>query len=445
MSQPETTLSTTESLCPVCLRKVDAAYVAHVADGPEEEDDEGIYLEKSCPEHGFFSTLVWNGPVDDYLAWVRAAGPLGDGCPSGPHVPSDAGCPFACGMCDLHQSETFTAALMVTNRCNLNCPVCFNRSQDQVDQKGQSPLVHDPSLEDLERRLAFYLETSGGPFPLELCGGEPTVRDDLPDIARAAKQMGFTHIQLNTNGLRIGRDPDYAIKLAESGVDTVYLSFDGLGDAPYIATCGRPLARIKQQAVENLMRTDIGIVLVPVLSPETNADQLGRIIQFALERVPSVRGVNIQPFARLGSYSAELDRQTRVTIPDILDLIERSTDGLMKRTDFNPGGVEHALCSFQATYLRGIDGTVKPITHFHVRENNNGAAAVARTTTAAQWHKNMLPAITVGGMIFQDAFNVDIARLRRCPTHIIGDGMLYPLCAKYLTAQDGTRLYPGID
>lgn len=45
-------LSTTESVCPVCLNHVDAQRVQIVED---------VYLVKTCPEHGDFQTIIWRG------------------------------------------------------------------------------------------------------------------------------------------------------------------------------------------------------------------------------------------------------------------------------------------------------------------------------------------------------------------------------------------------
>lgn len=421
-----TALSATESLCPVCFSKVDAIMRAH---------EDGIYMEKNCPSHGSFETLVWHGTPEEYKGWIDSAGVPGRFSPSGPHLSSAPGCPFCCGLCEDHESETFTAALMVTSRCNLNCPVCFTKGTQEK---------RDPSLIELKTRLSFYLETSGSPFPLELCGGEPTVRDDLCQIAQAARDMGFSHIQLNTNGIRIAQDPDYAKQLRESGITTAYLGFDGTSDKPYLATCGAPLLEAKVQAIENLAAANVGIVLVPVLSNAVNMGEIGAIVKFAKEHMPFVRGINFQPLGRLGKVPSTLLEKDRITLPDVLRALEQQTNGEVCAHDFMPGGVEHALCSFQALYMRKADGTLHPLSKRKVRESNDCAARHVRETVPLQWHASPMPILTIGGMLFQDAYNVDLSRLKRCPTHIIGDNLLYPLCAKYLTSQEGRRLYEGI-
>ena len=105
-------LHTTESLCPVCLKKIPARYVRR---------DGKAYLDKECPEHGPFEVLFWND-ADMYEAWRK----------QGIHAPAkDRGkplegeCPFDCGLCDEHRRGTCTAILEITYRCNMNCSICF--------------------------------------------------------------------------------------------------------------------------------------------------------------------------------------------------------------------------------------------------------------------------------------------------------------------------------
>ena len=97
----------TKSVCPICLRTI-AAEKAVAGDG-------FIHLIKTCPEHGFFDTLIWEAGVVDYLKWA--------GTVPGPQ-PED-NCPNDCGLCARHESEGCCVLLELTKRCNLRCPVCF--------------------------------------------------------------------------------------------------------------------------------------------------------------------------------------------------------------------------------------------------------------------------------------------------------------------------------
>jgi 7,8-dihydro-6-hydroxymethylpterin dimethyltransferase len=421
-------LNTTESVCPVCLTKLMAYITA---------DNEGVFLEKRCAEHGSFKTIIWRGSRTSYDDWIRDAGPRGRSHPSGPHHPWERGCPFDCGLCPEHKNETCSAALMVTSRCNLNCPVCFTRDS-------QEPL-HEPSLDRLGHALRFYRDTSGKPFPLEICGGEPTVRDDLTDIVAMAGNMGFDHIQINTNGIRLAQDAELAERLKAAGATVIYLGFDGADDTPYLATTGKGLFAIKQRAVENCTRAGLAVVLVPVLVPGLNIDHIGRIIQMAKNWVPGVKGVFFQPISYFGAYPGTPSNQNRITLPEVLTALNEQTRGEIKETDFMPPGCEHPLCSFNGVFLLDRNGRLKSVVKRTARTNNDGAADRVRNLTTKQWRANPAPILTVGGMLFQDAWTLDIARLKRCIIHILAqDGGLIPLCAKYLTSRDGQRLHPGM-
>ncbi len=423
-----TVLSLTESLCPVCLDKLPAEIVA---------DESGVYLEKECAVHGAYRTIIWRAGLTSYLDWLEDARQVGESHPSGPHRDFHRGCPWDCGLCPSHMGESCSAALMVTDRCNCNCPICFTDCGSENEP--------DPTLNELERRLRFYLETSGRPFPLELCGGEPTMRPDLPAVISLAKGMGFGHLQVNTNGIRLGQEPELAKSLKDAGASVVYLGFDGVNDQVYTVTAGRPLLDTKMQAMENCARAGLAIVLVPVLIPGENLDQVGPIINVAKEWMPHVKGVHFHPISFFGHYPNLLRNEDRLTIPDILDLLAAQTGSELSQQHFMPPGCEHPLCSFQAFYMLDPQGKLKATTTRRKRSDNNGAAERVRAVVTRLWSPGPMLTLTVGGMLFQDVWNVDVMRLKRCGIHIISeDRGLVPLCAKYLTAHDGRRLYPGL-
>ena len=435
----------TQSVCPICLRVLPAQRRA---------EDDGIYLDKVCPEHGAFSALIWEGDLRSYRLWAAESGI------SEPPVNARAaarGCPYDCGLCERHQRKGCGMLLEVTNRCDLRCPVCFAAA-------GDGP-VKEPTLDEIARQYDFLL-AHGGPFNIQLSGGEPTMRDDLPDILRIGRERGFSFFQLNTNGLRLAAEPGYAQTLKAAGLNTVFLQFDGVTDDVYRTLRGRPLLAQKQAAVRRCADAGLGVVLVPVIAPGVNDDQVGALLRWALERAPGVRGVHFQPLSWFGRCA--LPRPERpVTIPRMLALIERQTDGRMAAADFSGGGAENPYCSFHASYLRREDGSLRPL----ARRAEGGCCAAtsddARTAVADQWsgegrRADFAPdgalsetsaldeflrdarrsTFAVSGMVFQDAYTLDLDRLRRCyicevdPTH----GMV-PFCAYNLTDAQGRALY----
>ena len=191
----------TKSVCPVCLRVLDAR---------KRAEKDGVWLDKRCPEHGPFSALIWEGNLASYTAWNRenrAVDPPREG-----KAPS-RGCPLDCGLCTAHQRKGCCVLLELTRRCNLRCPVCFASAGEDAGE--------DLSLEEIGRQYD-WLMAHGGPFNIQLSGGEPTMRDDLPEIIRLGREKGFTFFQLNTNGLRLAAEADYARKLKAAGLNTVF-------------------------------------------------------------------------------------------------------------------------------------------------------------------------------------------------------------------------------
>ena len=432
----------TKSVCPVCLRVLDAE---------KRVGRDGIYLDKNCPEHGQFSALIWEGNMASYLRWNTrnsAVDPPKDG-----RAP-EKGCPLDCGLCTEHLRKGCCVLLELTKRCNLRCPVCFASAGETAE---------DLPLSEIERQYD-WLMAHGGPFNVQLSGGEPTVRDDLPEIIRLGREKGFTFFQLNTNGLRLAAEPDYAKKLKAAGLNTVFLQFDGLDDEVYRTLRGRPLKEEKLRCVEACAAAGLGVVLVPVVAAGVNEEQLGPILRYALEKSPAVRGVHVQPLSYFGRCS--LERPARpLTIPAVLRLIEAQTEGLFRASDFTGGGAENPYCSFHAAYRLRADGSLKLLP----RRAEGGCCCTAsddsRVSVAEQWDgedpsfeedgamtetsaldefllRARRATFTLSGMAFQDAWSLDLDRLRRCHIcEVDGRYGMVPFCAYNLTDSEGRSLY----
>ena len=459
-------LAQTESLCPECLARIPAQRVAR---------GENIFLRRTCPEHGEFSAIIWRGSPA-FSSWVRPK------LPSHPETPLtgiDRGCPYDCGLCPDHRQHTCSVLLEVTASCDLGCPVCFADSGTQW--------TPDPDLGTVAGWYRRILDT-GGPFNIQLSGGEPCVRDDLPQIIALGRSLGFTFIQLNTNGLRLARDPDYAKRLKHAGLSTVFLQFDGTRDDIYRSLRGRALADQKRNAIEHCGQNGIGVVLVPTLAPGVNTDDIGAVIEFALRWAPVVRGVHFQPISYFGRYPMAPTDQQRITIPEVINAIATQTRGLIRRESFGPPGCENALCSFHGNFVIMPDGQLIPLTA-HAQDQEccsapplaKEGAARSREFVALHWAgPNQVSSEAIGtdtwrdvssersqvhlqsslgawdtfldrakthtfcisGMAFQDVWTLDLERLRDCCIHVMSpDGRLIPFCAYNLTDRLGRALY----
>jgi len=445
-------LGTTESVCPVCLRRIPAERVL---------EDGDVFLVKTCPEHGTTKSIVWRG-APAYRPWGRNPAPISP--PSTCATGVDRGCPFDCGLCPDHRQQSCCVLVEVTQRCNLACPVCFAAS-------GRA--AADPSLDEVGSWLEM-LRASGRMVNIQLSGGEPTVRDDLPDIVALAHSLGFGFVQANTNGLRIADDPAYLRRLKEAGLDCVFLQFDGVTDAVYRRIRGRDLLAVKERAIRNCAALNLGVVLVPVLVPGVNTMQIGDIIHFAIDRMPTVRTVHFQPVSHAGRFPHPPQDSDRITIPEVLRHIEWQTGGMFRTADFRPGTAENPFCSFNGEFvIRSRDDVVPsraPASSCccggtDAETDPAGEAEQARRFVARRWaapvetektsccsgtRVDSLDAfladrkhtLCLSGMAFQDAWTLDLDRLRQCYIHVVSpDRRLVPLCAYNLSNLSGDTLY----
>ncbi len=348
-------LSETQSLCPTCLARIPATRF---------RDGEDLYLRKTCPVHGRFEAAIWRGDPS-YAGWQRRKVPWH---PPLPATPVDRGCPFDCGLCPEHRQQTCTALLEVTQRCNLSCAFCFARSGECTDP--------DPDM-GVIRSWYESLLANGIRCNVQLSGGEPTVRDDLPEIVALGRSLGFEFIQLNTNGLRLASDPRYVERLKEAGLASVFLQFDGTTDDPYTRLRGLPLLESKLRAIGHCADHGIGVVLVPTVVPRVNDLELGSIVGFALDHLPTVRGVHFQPVSYFGRYPKQPSDADRITIPEIIRNLELQTRGMVKAHDFSPPGCENAHCSFHGSFVLMPDGELKSFSHHEAGPCSCGEATGA--------------------------------------------------------------------
>jgi uncharacterized radical SAM superfamily Fe-S cluster-containing enzyme len=315
------------------------------------------------------------------------------------------------------------------------------------------------------------LLASGRVCNIQLSGGEPTLRDDLPDIVALGRSKGFGFIQINTNGLRLGVDPAYATRLKEAGVASVFLQFDGVDEDVYRRLRGRDRLKSKLAAIEACREREIGVVLVPTVVPGVNDRELGSIVKFAFENLDVVRGVHFQPVSYFGRYPQAPSNTDRITIPEVIRKLEVQTGGLIASQAFRPPGCENALCSFHGTFVLMPDGSVKALTS-HASDCRCGpeqaseGASKTRRFVAQNWAQTKNPTssdpcsgfamgewdillqrafthkLCISGMAFQDVWNIDLDRLRDCCIHVVArDDRLIPFCAYNLTSSAGRPLF----
>ena len=311
-------IKNTMSLCPECGKSLEAEVY---------EEDGKVFIKKTCDEHGEFVNTYWG----DYELYNRAEKFI----PSvtsieNPSVEDLTSCPNNCGLCSKHETSTVLGLVDVTNRCNLRCPVCFANA-------AAAGYKYEPSQDEIRQMLRNLRNLKPHPCPaIQYAGGEPTVRKDIVELVEMAKEEGFTHVQIATNGLRLARKEELAKDLKAAGCNTIYLAFDGVTPEPYINNRGKDLLPYKLDAIENCRKAGLGVVLVPTLIKGINDHQIGEIIKFAFDNNDIVYGVNFQPVSFAGRTPADEVEEQRITIPDFVNIVEEESDGQIPKDSFYP-------------------------------------------------------------------------------------------------------------
>jgi len=330
------------SVCSTCLRRVEAKILIK---------DDRVFLEKWCAEHGRERVLI----ADD-AAYYRKSREVYVKPPELPqrfNTEQRWGCPYDCGLCPEHMQHSCLTLVEITDHCNLRCPICYAESGP-----------HRPGFRDLatvERMLDAIVANEGEPDVVQISGGEPTLHPEFFAILDAARQRPIRHLMINTNGLRIAKEPDFAARLAayQPGFE-VYLQFDSLRDEVHQELRGARLADIRLRALENLNAHDISTTLVVTVKKGLNDHELGGIVEFALSQ-PCVRGVTFQPIqaaGRLENYDPAINRLT---------LTEVRRRILEQTSVFQPDDLIPVPCNpdcLAMAYALKLDGGTVPLTRF---------------------------------------------------------------------------------
>jgi hypothetical protein len=440
-----TRIATTESICPRCRRVLAAELV--VRDGK-------VVLSRSCPDHGGFDAVVY-GDAERYIEIQRFDKP-GDE-PLERQTPAARGCPHDCGICPEHAQHTCLGIIEVNTACNLDCPICFADS-------GTGPQEHGYSLTlgQVETMLDAFVRAEGEPESVQFSGGEPSIHPEIVEMLAAAKSRGIKLVMLNTNGIRLARDPRFAPALAELGVH-VYLQFDGFDEATQIALRGKPLTDEKLRALSRCTEEGVSVSLAAAIERDLNEHEVGPILRFGVEH-PAVTGVFFQPVTHSGRFRAEADPLSKLTNSDVIDAIADQLPKWFRADDFVPVPCCSPTCR-SATFAlydgedlvplpRLVDVelyldyvTNRAVPDLAVREAleglwsakaAGGSAPVAERLECVACATAMPPELREvaarGFMVviqdFQDPYTLDVTKLRKCcVSEIVPDGRLIPFCA----------------
>ena len=431
-------LATTTSLCPDCLEPVPGRY---------ERRAEGVFLTRECSDHGTVSRQVWGS--FDHWEWAAEFGPS----------PTHDG-----GDLTVDPDHACLAVVEVTDDCNLSCSFCFASSGPGGDHR---------STAELDALLDTVVEAGGR--PIQFSGGEPTVRDDLPELVTRARDRGIDHVEVNTNGIRLATEDGYARTLADAGVTAVYLQFDGLRAGTYERIRGVDLREEKHAALDACRAADLPVVLVPTVVPGVNDDEMGDIVRFALDNRDVIRSVNFQPVAHFGRYD---QHEGRYAIDDATRQLADQIESLDPR-DMLPAPCCSAYCQIGTAFVprdadvgeesddgHGADADdfpFVPLTQFvddrlwdtlsGLVDEGDYMELLAGTAAGQEWACKTAGCcgVDTGGVAdlfdevvpvsftgFMDADAADVNRLSNCCISVpTTDGDLVPFCGYNMTTTDG--------
>lgn len=306
-NRPYTFYDTTSSICSTCLRPVEAKIIFK---------DDKVYMDKWCSAHGTERVLM-----SDDVAFYRTGREVYVKDPEMPqqfNAPMKYGCPYDCGLCPDHMQHSCLTVIELTDQCNLNCPICYAESGTNTGEHR--------SFEDILKMLDAPVANEGAPDVVQLSGGEPTLHPRFFDILTEAKKRPIKHLMINTNGIRLAKEPEFCERIASFGKGIeIYLQFDSFEPAVLKTLRGADLTSIRMQALENLNRLNISTTLVVTLQKGVNDHEIGKIIEFGLKQ-RCVRGVTLQPIQNAGRVQHYDPAQHRLLVSEIRRKIAEQTD-----------------------------------------------------------------------------------------------------------------------
>ncbi len=457
------------SLCPECFRLIPMLVF---------DKDNRVLLRKLCKEHGIVEDVYWANTelfkkAKKYEVKGRGlANPAVTVHLDNPEESSGPICPTDCGLCSLHETHSGLTNLVITNRCDLTCWYCFFYAE-------AAGYIYEPTMDQIEWMVAQVKgerPIAGNSF--QITGGNPELREEVLEIVKAVKRGGIDHIQFNTNGTyRLYKEPGFAVALKEAGVSNLYLSFDGTTPRT------NPKNHWEIPGILNSCRAaNLSVVLVPTVINTVNDHDIGNILKFGFKHNDIVRAVNYQPVSLVGRMPQSEREKFRITIPDVIQRLEDHTDGQVTKDAWYPvpctvilsnfiealkGGPRYELSINPAcgmgTYIFKDGDKMVPITDFvdieglfeylkeKTEELRNGANKhwvlgkmalklgsfidkkkqpkhldlgkillnvflKGNYKAVSKFHQN---ALFVGMMHFQDPYNWDIQRIKKCDIHYV--------------------------
>ncbi len=321
-----TYLNATLAYCSTCNEAEQARIVAR---------DDGVFMERLCPVSGTRSVKVASNQ------WWYRKNMTSPSRSNGISYATESteGCPRDCGPCRNHISGLHLPVFSITNACNLDCSICF--TYNRTDKK------YFKSVEETRKIIENILRNTGGVELINLTGGEPTLHPGLFDILEACKADGIGCITMNTNGLTIANDFEFAERIKQAGVRLV-LSLNTFNPEKSRHIHGKDITEEKRQALATLKALQIPTTILSVCIKGVNEGDVAEIAEQYIKE-EFVRSITIQNMTFTGYRGSAFEPREHITIDEVERLLAER--GSFSEDDFSPLGSYHPLCYSVAYYI----------------------------------------------------------------------------------------------
>ena len=445
-------LKRTRSRCPVCHLACPAE--VWLTGGTTTQ----VFLQRTCPEHGEASVCIasdarfyWlaHGKPENAepfsFATARAGGPkqaccVATGSPTGTLGRNAAGR----GNAPFERLSTCLALIEIVQSCNLSCPTCYA----DAPHTGAHATVA-VALDELKQRIQGIVDRKGGIEILQLSGGEPTLHPQFFELINWAQANAhIDYLLINTNGVRIATDADFAGRLAECarrGHLQLYLQFDGVQEEGQRLLREADLRPIRKQAIERCAGIRLPITLAMTVTRST-LPWLWNAIEFGLQ-YPHVRGICFQPLFHSGRLH-QTNGELRLNTADIILAAVEQSGGRLRFEDFTPLPCGDPNCA-TIGYLLKVSGRTYSVSDFvdftkvqdFLRDKIRykledlvrcGCESEPLGELLKRFEMDASNTFRLLIKPFMDAWTWDDDRVDRCCTHVIRpDGKLDSFCRYY--------------
>lgn len=323
-------LGITQSVCGKCRKIIPAKVVA---------DDNKVYFHKFCPDHGRDEKLI-HTDLAFYLQAQRSVKPALEPLEFAGN--STVPCPEGCGFCDRHEQHLCLPIIEITSRCDLECPVCIADAGDNWDM----------TIDQFNHIIGHLIRAEKQVDVINLSGGEPLLHPRLLEIVdNALTHPEIIRVSISTNGLKLLKNPSLVTELKKRNV-VIALQFDGYNDSTYEILRGRKLVEQKIAILNLLADAGVSVSLTYTAAGGINTDpsEFSRVLEllFAGSNIVSMM---IQPLSFAGRGYQLIKHAEKISIPDVIRLLDRAGKNRVKASDFAPLPCSHPLCFSLAYYL----------------------------------------------------------------------------------------------